>query len=96
MPERIQRTSIEISPEDKAGIINQITTAKNYKAYLTSQNISDDTISTASKLSNEIYNFQYPEFYSTEIYRKIDNYPTRLFVTTDKKGNIVEYQRVED
>lgn len=96
MPERIQRTSIEISPADKAEIINQIMTAKNFKVYLTSQDIADDTISTASKLSNEIYNFQYPEFYSTKIYRKIDNYPTRLIVTIDKKENILEYQRIED
>lgn len=96
MPERTQKTTIEISSEDKARIIEQITTAKNYKAYPTNQNISDDTEATSLGFSKEIYNFQYPEFYSIETYSNIDNYPTRLFVTIDKKRNIIEYQRIED
>ena len=59
MPERTQKTTIEISSEDKARIIEQITTAKNYKAYLTNQNISDDTEATSLGFSKEIYNFSF-------------------------------------
>lgn len=96
MPERIQETTIEISPTDKARIIKQITTAKNYKECIISEDTSNGSIETNFGFSKEIYNFQYPDFYQIETYTNIDNYPTRLFITIDKKKNTIEYQRIED
>lgn len=96
MPERIQKTTIEISPEDKNRIIEKIKTSKNYKSYSGKQDITNDNDQTEFGFSREIYNFHYPEFYSIETYTEIDNYPTKLFVSIDKKRNIIEYQRIED
>lgn len=96
MPERIQKTTIEISAKDKNRIIEKIKSSANYKFYSNSEVINKDDDGTQFEFSKDIYNFEYPDFYYIETYTEIDNYPARLFVTIDKNKNILEYQRIED
>lgn len=96
MPERIQKTIIEISSEDKNRIIKQIETAENYKSYWTTQEIAEEKQEIGFGDYKEIYHFQYPTFYSVQTYKSIENYPTRLIVDLDKNKNVIKYQRIEN
>jgi hypothetical protein len=96
MPERNQKTEIKISQRDKDRIISKIKSSINFKSFANEQELINDTDTEQFGTSNKIFNFKYPQFYSREINTKIDNYPTRLFLTIYEKSNLIKYQRIED
>lgn len=96
MPERNQRTKIEISYVDKKRLISEITNSNNFKDLKTDKEISLDSEKDNRYTSKEILNYKYPEFYSREYYTDIENIPTRVFLQIDIKNNILEYQKIED
>ena len=96
MPERIQETEIQISKKDKDRILNEIRNSSNFKSFANKSEQSNDTGTEQFGTSGKIFNFKYPEFYSRETYTKIDNFPTRIFVSIYDKDNTIKYQRIED
>ncbi|SOD11648.1 hypothetical protein [Pedobacter xixiisoli] len=94
MPERIQETEIEISEMDKINIIQLIKNTPNFKSF--NDESLTDTAMYQLNPNNEIINFKYPEFYSREIFKQIDDYPTRIQVTIEGSSNILKYRRIED
>ena len=96
MPERIQETEIQISKKDKDRILNEIRNSPNFKSFANKSELSNDTDTEQFGTSGKIFNFKYPEFYSRETYTKIDNFPTRIFVSIYDKDNTIKYQRIED
>lgn len=96
MPERFQETSIQISQKDKERIITEIRSSKNFKSFANEQEVANYTENNEEYMSDEIFNFKYPEFYSKEIWTEIDNFPTRLYVSIYDNSNIISYQRLED
>ncbi len=90
MPERIQETEIEVSENDKNGIIQLIKDASNFNFF----NANPTIDISAQQL--EIINFKYLEFYSREIFKEIDNYPTRIKLTIKERSNVLKYQRIEE
>jgi hypothetical protein len=96
MPERIQETEIQISQKDKDRIVNEIINSTNFKSYSNAQELINDYDNDQFGTSSKIFNFKYPEFYSRETYTKIENFPTRLFLSIYNESNTIKYQRVED
>ena len=96
MPERIQETEIQITQKDKDRIISEIKNSANFKSFANEQELTNDTDTEQFGTSGKIFNFKYPEFYSRETYTKIDNFPTRLFVSIYDNTNTLKYQRIED
>ena len=96
MPERIQKTKIKITQEDKNRIIKEIRSSKNFKSFANAQEIANDIDVEQFGATNKVFNFKYPEFYSRETYTEINNYPARLFISINDKTNILEYQKIED
>jgi len=92
MPERIQETELEISINDKRRIIEIIKNGTN--SYTLKQ--EKELVSSTSNTEDKIFNVEYPDFYSIEIHKKIDNYPTRMILTIHQKSNVLKYQRIED
>lgn len=84
MPERIQETKVLISSKDKERLINEIKNSENYT-----------TDSETSETEVEIHNIKYPEFYSRSIYGRIDNYPTRIYLSIYQNSDTIRYQRIE-
>jgi predicted PurR-regulated permease PerM len=95
MPERIQETEIQISQMDKDRLISEIRNSTNFKSFSNSQKLINDTDNEQFGTSSIIFNFKYSKFYSRETYTKIDNYPTRLFLSIYDKSNTIKYQRIE-
>lgn len=95
MPDRIQETEIQISQKDKDRIINEIRNSANFKSFSNEQALINDTDIAQFSTSIKIFNFKYPEFYSRETYTRINNYPTRLFLSINDKNNTIKYQRIE-
>lgn len=93
MPERIQETKVEISERDKKQIVKAITNALNFKSFETKHEIivDNEQFNTSDKISN----FKYPEFYSREVYKNIDNIPTRVSLTLDESRNEIKYRILE-
>lgn len=97
MPERIQETEIQITPKDKERIINEIRNSTNYKSFANVQEqLASNTDTEQSEICEKIFNFKYPESYSRKTYKKIDNFPTRLFLSIYDSSNTIKYQRIED
>ena len=96
MPERIQETELQISQKDKERIISEIKNSANFKSFATQQELANDTDTEQFGTSEKIFNFKYLEFYSRETYTKIDNFPTRLFISIYDNSNTIRYQRIED
>jgi hypothetical protein len=96
MPERNQTTEIEISKNEIEKIITKIKQSKNFKEYKTESEVYNDDISLNSPLNGQILNIKYPKYYSREIYKEIDNIPTRIFLTIYVGKNILKYQKFED
>ena len=96
MPERMQETEIKISQTDKERIIRKITKSPNFRSFANEKELVNDKDIDQYGASDKIFNFKYPEFYSRETYIKIDNIPTRLFVSLYDDTNIIKYQRIED
>lgn len=96
MPERIQETEIQITQKDKDRIISEIRNSTNFKSFANEKELANDTDTEQFGTSDKIFNFKYPEFYSRETYTKIDNFPTRLFISIYDNSNIIKYQRIED
>jgi len=96
MPERIQETEIQISKKDKDRIINEIRNSPNFKSFANESELNNDKDTEQFGTSGKIFNFKYPEFYSRETYTKIDNFPTRLFLSIYDNSNTIKYQRIED
>ena len=96
MPERIQETEIQISREQKDRIISEIRNSANFISYANESELSSDKNTEQFGTSDIIFNFKYPKFYSRETYTKIDNLPTRLFVSIYDNSNTIKYQRIED
>ncbi len=96
MPERIQETEIQISQKDKDRIISEIRNSSNFKSFANEQELINDTDTEQFGTSDKVFNFKYPTFYSRETYTKIDNYPTRLFVSIYDKSNTIKYKRIEE
>lgn len=92
MPDRIQVTKLRISNRDKQAIISSIQTAKNRKLYKSTADVINDTTYTKDEISNKIF----PEFYERQVYRIVDNIPTRIILTLSPNSHDVTYQRVED
>lgn len=91
MPERIQMTKLKISKNDEKNIIQLIRNASNSKLVTSTNNAV-----VKSDFSDTIKNFEHNTFYSREILKTIDNYPTRLYLSIEEGSNILEYQRIED
>lgn len=92
MPERIQKTVILVSIKDKNSILNEIKNAANFVSLL-----DDAAIITGSHgMSDTLINFRFPDFYSRELYSRIDNYPTRIILSVDENSDTISYQRIED
>jgi cbb3-type cytochrome oxidase subunit 3 len=96
MPERIQETKIQITQKDRDRIISEIRNSTNFKSFTSEKELANDTDTEQFCKSDKIFNFKYPEFYSREIYTKIDNFPTRLFMLIYDNSNTIEYQRIEE
>ncbi len=92
MPERIQETELEISTNDKHRIIEIAKNGINSITFNKEKALNADT----SSIKSEISYVGHPSFYSIEIYKNIDHYPTRIILTIYRKGNILKYQRIED
>lgn len=92
MPERIQETKLEISTNDKRRIINIIKNATNFKSFKNQKELGIGT----PNIEGKIFNVEYPDFCSIEVYKPIDNYPTRMILTIHYENNILKYQRIED
>lgn len=95
MSERLQHTALIISDEDRETIIEKIKNSGNFKSYATSEEIQNDSTRNSSGSTGEILNFKYPEFYSIETYKKIDDYPTRLALKIKENNDTLWYQRIE-
>lgn len=96
MPERIQETEIHISPKDKEIIISKIRNSKNFKQFENEKELANDKGTEQFGTTEEIFNFKYPEFYSIELYRKIDNSPIKFFISVYEKSNMIKYKKIED
>jgi hypothetical protein len=96
MPERNQKTEIELSKSEIEKIITEIRQSKNYKEYKNNSEVYNDDISLNVPLEGQILNIKYPEFYSREGYMEIDNIPTRIFLSVYEGKNVLEYQKMED
>jgi energy-coupling factor transporter transmembrane protein EcfT len=95
MPERFQVTELKISKTDKERIIQIIKNSDNYKEYKNDTELQNDTNNEQFGFSEQIFNFKYPEFYSRETYCKVDNFPTRFFISVYDNENIIKYERIE-
>ncbi|MCI9844555.1 hypothetical protein [Flavobacterium pectinovorum] len=89
MPERNQKTVIEISKSEIERIINEIKHSENFKEY-------ENNISLHLTFEGQILNIKYPKYYSRELYKEIDNIPTQIYLTVYEGKNILEYQIIED
>lgn len=96
MPERCQMTKIKVSKREILKIINDIKHSNNFKEYKNNEAVYKDTSSLNTSLNDEMLNYKYPEFYSREVYKEIDNIPTRLFLSVVENTNILIYQKIED
>ncbi len=96
MPERNQKTEIELSESEIEKIITEIKQSKNFKEYKNDSEVYDNDISLNIPSDGQILNIKYPKFYSRELYKEIDNIPTRMFLTVYEGKNILEYQKWED
>ena len=96
MPERYQKTKIEISNTDKQNLISEIINSKNFENLKSNEDIRINSEKKNRYLSNDILNYKYPDFYSREFYTEINNIPTRFFLKLDIKSNELEYQKIED
>ena len=96
MPERNQKTEIEVSKSELEKIITEIKQSKNFKEYKNDSEVYDNDISLNIPSDGQILNIKYPKFYSRELYKEIDNIPTRMFLTVYEGKNILEYQKWED
>ena len=96
MPERNQTTKIEISKTEIEKIITEIKQSNNFKEYKNDSEIYNNDISLNVALNGQILNIKYPRYYSRELYKEIDNIPTRIFLTIYERENILEYQKFED
>jgi len=95
MPERIQETEIQITQKDKDRIIIEIRNSTNFKSFANEKELANDMDTEQFGTTDEIFNYKYPEFYSRETYTKIDNIPTRLFISIYDNSNTIKYQRFE-
>ncbi|PXY46092.1 hypothetical protein [Flavobacterium hydrophilum] len=89
MPERNQKTVIEISKSEIERIINEIKHSENFKEY-------ENNISLHVTFEGQILNIKYPKYYSRELYKEIDNIATQIYLTVYEEKNILEYQIIED
>ncbi|MCA4777813.1 hypothetical protein [Empedobacter stercoris] len=96
MPERYQKTKIEISNADKQKLIEEIINSKNYEDLKTEEDIKKNSEKDDRYTSKNILNYKYPDFYSREFYTEINSIPTRFFLKLDIKSNELEYQKIED
>jgi energy-coupling factor transporter transmembrane protein EcfT len=96
MAERNQTTEIEISKTEIEKIITEIKQSKNFQEYKTESEVYNDDISLNVPLNGQILNIKYPKYYSRELYKEIDNIPTRIFLTIYVGENILKYQKFED
>ena len=96
MPERNQTTEIEMSKVEIEKIITEIKHSKNFKEYKNDSELYNDDISLNIPFDGQILNIKYPDYYSRELYKEIDNIPTRMFVTIYEEKNILDYQIMVD
>lgn len=96
MSERNQLTEIVLSKSEIKKIITKIKQSNNFKEYKNNNEVYDDDISLNQPIEGQIINIKYPEFYSREIYKEIDNIPTRIFLSVYEEKNILKYQKIED
>lgn len=95
MPERFQATELKISTTDKEKIIQIIKNSDNYKEFKNETELQNETNNEQFGFSEQIFNFKYPEFYSRETYCKVDNFPTRFFISVYDNENKIKYERIE-
>lgn len=95
MPDRMQETEIQISQRDKDRIISEIKNSSNFKSFTNGHSYRDDDMGQFV-ISDKVFNFKYPEFYSKETYTRIDNFPTIITISIYDESNIIKYQRIEN
>lgn len=88
-PERYQKTEIEISKSEVERIINEIKNSENFKH-------DSNNISLHVTFEGQIQNIKYPKYYSRELYKEIENIPTRILLTVYEGKGLLEYQKMED
>lgn len=96
MPERNQTTEIQISKSETEKIITEIKQSKNFKEFKNKSELFNNDIFSNVPYNGQILNFKCPEYYSRELYKEIDNIPTRMFLFVYEEKNILEYQKLED
>ena len=91
MPERNQETEIRVSNSDKARMINDIKSARDFNS-LAQLPISDNLQEEGSK---RWFNFDEKDFFLRKAWIYFNGVPTRIFLSVYKEGNRVQYQRFE-
>ena len=92
MPERNQKTELIISRDDAQRIVQEIENSKNFKEFKNELEVSNFSYKYDN---NQIFDYEYPEFYSRELEKEINNIPTRLFLYLDKKNFLLTYSKSE-
>ncbi len=96
LSERNQETEILVSTKDKLVIIENIEHSSDYKDFKNEKAyLSDTTINPINK-EGQIISYSNGDEFHREKYSLMDNYPTRISLTLDRKSNIVSYERIED
>lgn len=91
MPERIQSTKLQISKDDKKRMIHIIQNASNFRT-----NTFKNDMTEQFDVNDIVENYKFSAYYAREVFKIIDDYPTRLVLTIDERSNIIKYQRIED
>lgn len=92
MPERNQKTELIISRSDARRIIQEIESSKNFKQFKNELEVSNFSYQYGN---NQVFNYEYPKFYSRELEKEINNIPTRLFLYLDKENYRLTYSKSE-
>lgn len=93
MPERIQETELSISKSDAQKIINQIKASENFKSFKIEEEVRNNFVS--SNINDSLFNFKYPEFYSRELYKEVNNIPTRFYLYIEDGESKLVYKKFE-
>ncbi|MEI8086018.1 MAG: hypothetical protein WCG93_07365 [Paludibacter sp.] len=97
MPERTQKTKLEISENDKKRIINEIKYSKSYN-HINYGGILQQLLKTHNNMNRIIYTnyFCQGKYCRESFYRDNEYIPVLITVILSDENNIIEIERVED
>lgn len=96
MPERYQETKLLISTNERKRLIKEIINSENFKNLYNDDEIIIEYETNSRIGKEEILNYKYPDFYSKEILKRIDNYPTRILVYINENSDTLSYHKIEE